>query len=183
MTTVTMPASHYTWQLLRILVRNGNRPLTGRELRHTPSRPTKDGTFLDELVADGLLEAAGPPADGKDAEPAQFRTPYRLTDKGLKAADYGEYEKTLGRPEPRVYVAVSSGVYGNWGRGETPDEAIENMRKHGSVKGEAARYYKVYRCHPDTRVCDDGALAFPTGHRPVVVVEVVPNVKTRRAKA
>jgi hypothetical protein len=93
-----MPVSHYTWQLLRALKRS-KRPLTGMELRVSPSRTTKDGTFLDRLVAEGLLKAVGVDplpegASGAEARrPVQFRTRYRLTEKGEHAAEFGEYER------------------------------------------------------------------------------------------
>src|SRR5215212_3870471 len=99
-----MPISHFTWQLLRTLVRNKNKPMTGRQLRVIPTRKTKDGTFLDELVKDGLLEVVGvndapPKAHGASVEaPVQFRTLYRLTERGKHAAEYGAYECELVRP-------------------------------------------------------------------------------------
>jgi hypothetical protein len=102
-----MPVSHFTWQLLRTLVRNKNRPLTGRQLRLIPNRKTKDGTFLDVLVKEGLLEVAGvndpaPKAHAAAVEPpVQFRTLYRLTERGKHAAEYGTYECEPVRPIKR----------------------------------------------------------------------------------
>jgi len=46
-----------------------------------------------------------------------------------------------------------------WGKGNSVDEAIKNMRQHAPP--EARNRYILYVCHPDTRVCEDGALAFP----------------------
>lgn len=102
------PISHSTWQTLRVLVRNKNRPLPGRALRVVPSRATKDGTFLDELVQIGLLEVvtaaapASPKAIGEARAPAQFRTTYRLTERGKDAAEFGEFE----RPDPRPLPVI-----------------------------------------------------------------------------
>lgn len=89
----------WVWQLLRTLVRNKNKPLTGRQLRVQPNRITIDGTFLDELVANGLLECVEvaepqlPKFKGAKVEPPQFRSTYRLTEMGKHAAEYGEFEK------------------------------------------------------------------------------------------
>lgn len=95
------PVNHFTWQVLRTLKRS-RKPLTGKELRVSPTRHSQDGTFLDELVEDGLLEVVGveplpPGATGSEArQPVQFRTRYKLTEKGIYAAEFGEYER-----EPR----------------------------------------------------------------------------------
>jgi hypothetical protein len=95
---VLVQLAHLNWQILRAVVRAaaaGEPPPLGRDLRLTPTRRTKDGSFLDELVAEGLLAPAGKP--GKEAgtagEPVQFRTRYGLTDKGRHAAEYGEYDR------------------------------------------------------------------------------------------
>lgn len=93
-----VPVSHRDWQVLRHLLRveaEGRKPL-GRELRLYPLRATKDGTFLDALVDEGLIAVAAkptPPDPGRESEPAQFRARYRLTDKGKHAAEYGEYDR------------------------------------------------------------------------------------------
>jgi hypothetical protein len=97
-----LPITHSVWQTLRYLVRAqaaGQDPL-GRELRVTPSRNTKDGTFLDDLVEEGLIEVTADPTPfpfqqgaGERAEPPQFRTRYRLTALGRHAAEYGEYDR------------------------------------------------------------------------------------------
>jgi hypothetical protein len=70
-------------------------PALGRALRLAPTRNTKDGTFLDELVADGLLVRVGkpvPPTPPRD-EPEPFRVRYELTELGRYAAEYGEYDR------------------------------------------------------------------------------------------
>jgi hypothetical protein len=93
------PLDHmYEWRLLRALLR-ADTPLSGLEMRRRePIRGTKDGTFLDDLVRLGLIEAVGEPEADKPASawskpvPVQFRTRYRLTDLGRHAAEYGEYE-------------------------------------------------------------------------------------------
>ena len=90
--------AHLQWQILRAALRAetaGEPPPLGRQLRISPTRNTKDGTFLDELVEEGLLAPVGKPdkAPGKAGEPAQFRTRYGLTDKGRHAAEYGEYDR------------------------------------------------------------------------------------------
>lgn len=98
----TMPISHFTWQVLRAAKRSKT-PLTGKQLRLVPSRKTKDGTFLDELVGAGLLQAVGtdpPSAKTEKRIPVQFRTRYRLTPVGEHAAEYGEYEREVRRGEP-----------------------------------------------------------------------------------
>lgn len=93
-----LPLSVWTWQALRVLVRANNEPVTGKVLRIDRSRRTKDGTFLDQLVTDGLLEVVTtaeplkPKYPGSSVEPAQFRTTYRLTEVGARAAEYGDYE-------------------------------------------------------------------------------------------
>ncbi|MBN9119444.1 MAG: hypothetical protein J0I06_09845 [Planctomycetes bacterium] len=99
----TMPISHFTWQVLRAAKRSKT-PLTGKQLRLVPSRKTKDGTFLDELVTAGLFQAVGVDeltAQSTDQEkrlPVQFRTRYKLTPLGEHAAEYGEYDREVKRP-------------------------------------------------------------------------------------
>jgi hypothetical protein len=90
------PLPHFQWQVLRAVLRaeaDGQHAL-GRELRVTPTRKTKDGTFLTDLVREGLLVTVGKPAppDGRD-EPEPFRTRYKLTVLGQHAAEYGEYDR------------------------------------------------------------------------------------------
>ena len=89
------PTSHFTWQVLRAAKRS-KKPLTGRSLRLAPTRNTKDGTFLTALVTEGLLERVS----GSESDP--FDATYTLTDKGKHAAEYGEYEYDLRRPEPKA---------------------------------------------------------------------------------
>lgn len=48
-----------------------------------------------------------------------------------------------------------------WGKGDTIDEALKNMRANGPSKK-----YSLYRCHPDTRVDEDGRIVNPVGFRP-----------------
>jgi hypothetical protein len=100
--------THFTWQVLRAAARS-KKPLTGQELRVTPSRKSKDGTFLDELVTAGLLEVVGldPLPVGKPSRepvPVPFRKRYKLTAKGEHAAEFGEYEYELKRPSPAPEV-------------------------------------------------------------------------------
>jgi hypothetical protein len=89
-----------TWKILRVLARSPKMTAVGKEMRVTPSRKTKDGTFLDALVKAGLIEVrGGPTAKTVDEdEPFQFRTHYRLTPLGADAAEYGEYQ--FDRPVP-----------------------------------------------------------------------------------
>ncbi len=107
-----------TWQTLRALARNKNKPLVGRALRLDRSRRTQDGTFLDDLVSRGLLEAVAiRPAEGPKfahsaPAPQQFRTLYRLTANGLHAAEYGEYE----RPDPAPPLPVRDAAPAKAGR-------------------------------------------------------------------
>jgi hypothetical protein len=102
---VTMPVSHFTWQVLRAVLRS-KKPPTGRELRLVPNRATRDGTFLDKLVKDGLLQVVSvdPLPKGstrqKGQKPIQFRTRYKLTEKGKYAAEYGEYEREVQPNKP-----------------------------------------------------------------------------------
>lgn len=86
------PTSHFTWRLLRTAKRS-KKPLTGRQLRLTRDRKTKDGSFLTALVDEGLLARV----TGSAATP--FEATYALTEKGQHAAEYGEYEYEL-KPRP-----------------------------------------------------------------------------------
>ena len=83
--------SHFTWQVLRT-VKRSKKPPTGRALRLVPSRATKDGSFLNAIVEDGLLVRVTGAAD------APFEATYALTEKGKYAAEYGQYEYELQRP-------------------------------------------------------------------------------------
>lgn len=115
-----VPLEHNTWQLLRALVRAEaeGTDLSGAELRVAPTRRTKDGTFLDELVHLGLIvvSAKAPPlprgstlADQK--QPAQFRTRYKLTPKGRHAAEYGEYDRPH-TPQVTELTGLAAEVFG-----------------------------------------------------------------------
>jgi len=116
--------SHANWQLLRYALRAelaGQPPLLGRELRIVPSRRTVDGTFLDGLVAEGLLAVAVKAAPAKAGtaewerqEPAQFRTQYKLTDRGRHAAEYGEYDVPY-TPEPKPLTGIAAKLFGTNG--------------------------------------------------------------------
>jgi hypothetical protein len=81
-----LPISHFEWQSLRTAKRS-RKPLTGRALRIVPTRHTKDGTFLTDLVQRGLLTRVA----GREAEP--FEATYALTPLGEYAAEYGACEK------------------------------------------------------------------------------------------
>lgn len=83
-----LPISHFTWQVLRTVKRN-KKPPTGRALRVVPSRRTKDGTFLNELVERELLVRV----TGTAAAP--FEATYLLTERGEHAAEYGECEMSV----------------------------------------------------------------------------------------
>ena len=93
-----LPVRHSDWQILRAAKRS-RKPLTGRELRIVPTRHTKDGTFLNDMVKRGLLtRVAG-------SETAPFEATYALTPLGEHAAEYGECE-TVRAPAKPVPVAV-----------------------------------------------------------------------------
>jgi hypothetical protein len=94
---VLIPIPHLQWQVLRAALRAeaaGEHAL-GRALRLAPTRNTKDGTFLDDLVAEGLLVRVGKPVPAPPLrdEPEPFRVRYKLTDLGRYAAEYGEYDR------------------------------------------------------------------------------------------
>ena len=101
--TVDLP--NFDWKLLRILARGGSSPVKGRELRHAPTRQTKDGTFLGRLVEKGLIAVSA-------ANDDPFAATYSLTALGRHAAEYGEYdarmpwEKPLPAPEPAAKAAA-----------------------------------------------------------------------------
>src|SRR5687768_57765 len=77
------PVRHFEWQVLRT-VKRAKSPPTGRALRLVPSRRTKDGSFLTDLVEQGLLTRV----TGTAAAP--FDATYALTERGEHAAEYGE---------------------------------------------------------------------------------------------
>ncbi|MCE9563087.1 MAG: MarR family winged helix-turn-helix transcriptional regulator [Planctomycetes bacterium] len=78
-----LPVTHNQWQVLRAVKRSRKPPL-GRELRLSPTRGTKDGTFLTNMVRLGLLTRVS----GSDKDP--FEATYSLTESGKHAAEYGE---------------------------------------------------------------------------------------------
>ena len=80
--------TNFDWKLLRLILRAGGKPVPGRALRHTPTRFTKDGTFLGKLVERGLIAVA---ADDEDP----FAATYSLTAAGRHAAEHGEYEARM----------------------------------------------------------------------------------------
>jgi hypothetical protein len=109
----------------------GQPPLLGRELRVYPSNHSRNGTFLDELVTDGLLAVAvkATPAtiragDGSRPEPEQFRTRYKLTDKGRHAAEYGEYDKPH-TPALSPLAGIAAKIFGS------QVEKRENAKRKG----------------------------------------------------
>jgi hypothetical protein len=75
--------THFQWQVLRA-VKRSRKPPTGRELRLSPTRGTKDGTFLNVLVQLGLLDRLS----GSEKDP--FAATYAITERGKHAAEYGE---------------------------------------------------------------------------------------------
>lgn len=85
---MTADLTVHDWKLLRMLVRAKGKPLTGRQLRHTPTAKTRTGAFLGRLVDTGLLAVAAPGPD-------PFAATYALTPLGRHAAEYGEYEVWL----------------------------------------------------------------------------------------
>jgi hypothetical protein len=95
----TRPISHSVWQSLRVAKRSTTPP-TGKQLRVTPSRKTKDGTFLTALVEEGLLVRV----TGSAEKP--FEATYALTALGEYAAEYGEFDHNK-RLEPPVPPPVT----------------------------------------------------------------------------
>ncbi len=79
-----LPIRHSTWQQLRMLARL--KTCLGRKLRLYPTRDTKDGSFLTELVRVGLVKVVGKPQEDP------FLSAYALTPAGRFAAEVGEYE-------------------------------------------------------------------------------------------
>lgn len=89
-----MQLQPHDWQVLRTVVR-AKSPPTGRQLRIVPSRRTKDGSFLTDLVNIGLLRVVAKAAD-------PFAATYALTPLGEHAAEYGEYECDIKALRARV---------------------------------------------------------------------------------
>ena len=75
---------HLEWRVLRQVART-RKPSDGQSLRLEMTRRTKDGTFLTDLVRQGLLEIN---AKGK----TPFEARYQLTERGKHAAEYGVFE-------------------------------------------------------------------------------------------
>ena len=96
-----LPIRHSEWQILRVAKRN-RKPLTGRELRIVPTRHTKDGTFLNDLVRRGLLNRM------TGSETAPFEATYALTPLGEHAAEYGECETVRASPQPVPTTAAKA---------------------------------------------------------------------------
>jgi|GEM_PF-1293990 len=94
-----LPVSHFTWQCLRA-VKRSKTPAIGRTLRLVPSRRTKDGGFLIEMVEQGLLARVS----GTEADP--FDATYSLTPAGEHAAEFGECEMSI---KPRTPEPIKSG--------------------------------------------------------------------------
>ena len=94
-----LPVPHFGWQVLRT-VKRSRKPPPGRALRLIPTRRTKDGTFLTDLVELELLTRV----TGTVAAP--FEATYALTERGEDAAEYGECDmplkaKVAAPPAPR----------------------------------------------------------------------------------
>lgn len=83
-----MPMGTFEWQVLRAILRASPNYPTGRQLRLVPSRRTKDGTFLNDIVLRGLIKVVS-----KNKDP--FEATYALTALGEYAAEHGEYEAEL----------------------------------------------------------------------------------------
>jgi hypothetical protein len=96
---LVLPISHFDWQVLRA-VKRSKKPPVGRVLRLVPSRRTKDGSFLTDLVECGLLMHV---TGSKDAP---FEATYKLTEKGEYAAEHGECEMTMKRAIEPAKVEV-----------------------------------------------------------------------------
>ncbi len=107
---LVLPITHFTWQVLRT-VKRSRTPPTGRVLRLAPSRRTKDGTFLTEMVELGLLTRVTGTAD------APFEATYALTERGEHAAEFGECERSV-RARPSDPVPT-----------ERPSKTVKKKRK------------------------------------------------------
>ena len=83
-----LPVAHFEWQVLRA-VRRSRKPPAGRTLRLAPTRRTRDGAFLTNLVELGLLKRVTGTPD------APFDATYALTELGEHAAEYGECDRPL----------------------------------------------------------------------------------------
>ncbi|HUR54834.1 MAG TPA: hypothetical protein VMZ71_11930 [Gemmataceae bacterium] len=83
-----MPMGTFEWQVLRAILRASPNYPNGRQLRLVPSRRTKDGSFLTDIVTRGLIKVVS-----KNKDP--FEATYALTPLGEYAAEHGEYEAEL----------------------------------------------------------------------------------------
>ena len=83
-----LPVAHFEWQVLRA-VRRSRKPAAGRALRLAPTRRTRDGSFLTNLVESGLLKRVTGTAE------TPFDATYALTELGEHAAEYGECDRPL----------------------------------------------------------------------------------------
>ena len=83
-----MPMGTFEWQVLRAILRATPNYPNGRQLRLVPSRRTKDGSFLTDIVNRGLIRVVT-----KNKDP--FEATYALTPLGEYAAEHGEYEAEL----------------------------------------------------------------------------------------
>jgi hypothetical protein len=83
-----LPVAHFEWQVLRA-VRRSRKPPAGRTLRLAPTRRTRDGAFLTNLVESGLLKRVTGTPD------SPFDATYALTELGEHAAEYGECDRPL----------------------------------------------------------------------------------------
>jgi hypothetical protein len=89
-------------------------------------------------------------------------------------------ERQAARPESRVYLAATTGLFpGSWAKGPTPEAAVAAMKKEGRLRANARVAYKVYRVHPATRIDGYGMISFPSGHRYEVVEDVNPDKKRK----
>jgi len=97
-----MPMGTFEWQVLRAILRAGAAHPNGRQLRLVPSRRTKDGTFLTDIVNRGLIKVVS-----KNKDP--FEATYALTPLGEYAAEHGEYEADLSQLKKAAEAAAKSG--------------------------------------------------------------------------
>ncbi len=90
--------SHHTWQVLRAIKRGNGEPVAGYTLRIGMSRRTKDGSFLGDLFAMGLIDSHPAPYHEPEhaSKPVAFRLYYTLKPLGEHAAEYGECEQGYG---------------------------------------------------------------------------------------
>ena len=72
------------------------------ELSPIPSRRTKDGSFLSDIVNRGLIKVVS-----KNKDP--FEATYALTALGEYAAEHGEYEADLSALKKAEAAAAKSG--------------------------------------------------------------------------